>query len=211
MFAKLRTETFNRWLFGNSRGEAALRPTKLTSDDPDERVVTFVDLIQAVAVRTLRTSEVGSRITLEHIRNVVDECENENIKFPLARKHTLYWYSDRLILKTDQDSYIGLKAGIDKNQLYHGLIVEPFLREVKFADGYAQSYTPLKYGDYQINLNAERRFGMPVVEPGGILVSALTDAVSAEGSIDRAADAFEIAPEAVEAALKYREFLTKLA
>ncbi len=207
-FAKLRTETFNRWFFGNARGAAALRPKITpTSDDREDRLVTFVDLIQAVAVRTVRTSDKGSRITLDHVREVVAECESQGIHFPLAKKHAIYWYSNRLVLKIGKDTYIGTKPGIDKSQLYHGLIIEPFLKEVTFSGDYAQSWTPLKSHRFRISLNADRRFGMPVVEPGGILVSAISDAVSAEGSIERAAHAFETEPEAIRLALKYQEYL----
>jgi uncharacterized protein (DUF433 family) len=215
VFAKLRTATFNRWFFGNARGEAALRPRFAPEGgEYEDRVVTFWDLIQAVAVRTLRRSERGSRIRLHHIREVVEKCEDENINFPLARNHSLYWFSNRLILKIDEDRYIGLTSGLDKDQLYDGRIIEPFLQDVTFADdsdAMARRWIPLRDRKYEVSLDVDRRFGMPVIEPAGILVSALVDAVYAEGSIEGAADSFETETEAVRLALKYREYLSSAA
>ena len=205
-FAKLRTETFNRWFFEE---EAPLRPRIQPANG--ERLVTFWDLIQAVAVRNLRKSPKTSRISLQLIRTVVRECEEKGYEFPLAREHRLYWFSNRLILKTDDDQYIGLKPGTDLNQLYNGIIIEPFLKEVQFIDKLAHTWTPLESAHFSVNLNADRRFGMPIIEPGGILVSALTDAVESEGSIEAAADAFEIETEAVLLALKYHEYLASAA
>lgn len=211
-FAKLRTDTFNRWFLGDARGNERVVRQRFGGEGK-ERVVTFIDLIQAVSVRRLRQSSIASKVTLSHIRDVVNACEREGIEFPLARDHTLYWLSKRLVLRIDEDRFIGLTPEIDKNQLYSGKIIEPFLKEVKFDDhdGLARVWTPLKGLDHRIDLNADRRFGMPIVEPCGILVSALVDAVETEGSIERAADAFEVEEEAVSLALKYQEFLQSAA
>jgi uncharacterized protein (DUF433 family) len=127
----------------------------------------------------------------------------------LARRHTLYWFSNRLILKLDEERYIGLTPKIDKNQLYHGVIIEPFLDEVTFAeDNLAKRWIPLRSKKFEVSLASDRRFGMPTIDPCGILASSLVDAVQAEGSIESAADAFETEPEAVHLALKYAEYLS---
>jgi uncharacterized protein (DUF433 family) len=210
-FAKLRPETFNRWFYGDNRGGRVLRPRFGT--DREDRLITFVDLIQALTVRVLRTGPKASKITLQHIRDVVQECGNRNIQFPLAREHTLYWYSNRLILKTKEDEYVGLTPAIDKDQIYSGHIIEPFLKEIQFGeqDKLAHVWTPLRWAQFTVELNDNRRFGMPTIEPGGILVSALVDAVESEGSEERAADAFDVRPEAVSLALKYQEYLQSAA
>ena len=210
-FAKLRPETFNRWFYGDTRGDRVVRPR--FDPKPETRLITFVDLIQAVAVRVLRTGPKASKITLKHIREVVRECEEQNILFPLAQEHTLFWYSNRLILKTKEELYIGVTRKIDRNQLYSGRIIEPFLKEVKFGDQdrLAHIWTPLSSPNFRVDLNDGRRFGMPTIEPGGVLVGALVDAVESEGSEESAADAFEISPEAVSLALKYREYLQSAA
>ena len=76
-FTKLRTGTFNRWFYGDAQGQPALKPR--FDSTAEDRVVTFWDLIQALAVRRVRTSPMGKRISLQHIRDVVGECEGMGI------------------------------------------------------------------------------------------------------------------------------------
>jgi uncharacterized protein (DUF433 family) len=208
VFARLRLETFNRWFFGD-HGEPVLRRQLA---DSERRVITFWDLIQANAVRTLRMHPKGKRLTLQHIRRVVKECEEKELWYPLARKHILYVFGGRLILRTADGEYVGLDPKIDRDQLYHARIVEPFLEELSFnEDGMATSWTPLTSPNFRVSLDADRRFGMPAIEPGGILVSALVSAAHAEGSIEEAADSFETKPEAVVLAMKYEEYISPAA
>jgi uncharacterized protein (DUF433 family) len=172
----------------------------------ESRIVTFRDLIQVVAVRTLRRSEKGAKLTLQYIRDTVRSAEREHrIKYPLAREHTMYVYANRLILKVGDHDYVGLQPGVDKDQLYHHRIIEPFLTEVRFdTEGVADQWTPLRSKNFWVSLDANRRFGMPIIEPLGMLVWPVADAVTSEGSIQAAADVFNVDVEAVELALKYR-------
>lgn len=209
-FAKLRLNTFNRWLYESGHGDAVIAPR--IPQIENERVITFWDLIQAVAIRNLRFCPTTAKIPLQKIREAVDSCQEQGFTFPLARDHNLYWFSNRLVLKVNDDTYKGIKPRVDKDQLYSGPIIEPFLKDVKFgADKLATVWTPLTRGSYRVDLNAEKRFGMPIIEPGGVLVDALVNAVEAEGSIEAAADAFEVDAEAVLLALKYREYLASAA
>lgn len=213
LYAKLRTATFNRWFFGNNRGSAALNPR--IQQNHGERVVTFWDLIQAVGVKRLRTGPEGSRITLDHIRAVVERCQERGLNYPLAQNHKLFWFSNRLILRTDRTAegeYIGLIPGTDLHQLYANELIEPYLEEVCFGDdGMAETWTPLEHKGYEVVLSSKLRFGLPIIKPGCILVSALVDAVDAEGSIEAAAEAFETEAGAVRLALKYNEYLSSAA
>jgi uncharacterized protein (DUF433 family) len=207
-FAKLRLQTFNRWFYGNAQGDRVIRP-RLNSSD---RIVTFSDLMQAVAVRTLRQNPKGSKVPLQQIREVVEQCEKKGVTSPLARQHTLYVFGGRLILRTASDDYIGLASGVDKGQLYQGKIIEPFLEEVRFgSDSIVDQWSPLSSKKYRISLDANRRFGLPIVEPGGVLVNALVEAVASEGSIKAASEAFEVDEEAVQLAWKYQEYLSQAA
>lgn len=205
-FAKMRPQTMSTWFFGDQN--APLRPTY---GDNTDRVLSFADLIQAVAIRTLRTSSVGKRVTLQHIRDVVQACDAMGVQYPLARSHQVYWFANRLIVRV-KDQYVGIAPGVDKHQLYSAQIVEPFLQEVTFApDDIATSWRPLSHDGFSIVLDANRRMGMPFVEPGGVLVSALVNAVNTEGSIEAAAESFEVPEGAVRMALKYEEFLSPAA
>lgn len=202
LYARLNTQTFNRWFYGDSRYEPVTSPQK--GEIEGERVVTFWDLIQAVGIRNLRLQTRSSSIPLQRIRNVLNEARKEfGLEFPLARRHTIYIYSNRLILKHNDD-WIGLTRGIDRHQLYSHKLIEHYLEELKYDDeGMADEWTPLSSSKYRVSLNADRRFGAPTIEPGGILVESLADSIESEGSVDAAAEAFEVEREAVVLAQKY--------
>lgn len=207
LYARLKPQTFNRWFFGQGSAQPVATP-RIEDGGEANRVVTFWDLIQAVAIRNLRRDRKASRMSLQHIRSIVTRCEEMGVSFPFARRHTLYAYSDRLILRTEDDQYVGIEPGVDVGQLYHFKIIEQFLEEIQFGgDRMARVWTPLASPKYEVSLNSDRRFGLPIIEPGGILVDALVQAVESEGSVDAAAEAFETKPEAVKLALKYQDYL----
>lgn len=199
-YARVPTQTLTRWLWGNAAGPAVVRP-QLEGDD---KIVTFWDLIQMVAIRQLRQDNEGRRVPLQHIREVVDMArEDFNLPYPLARDHTIYVYDKRLLIQIG-DQLIGTKKGLDRGQHYEHKIMEPFLTELEFGkDDLAESYEPLTMGEKRVRLAKDRRFGQPVIEPYGILASTLVDAVVAEGSVDAAAAAYEVDPVAVRLAQKW--------
>ena len=56
--------------------------------DSEHRVVTFLDFVQALAIRAIRQHH---HISLDKIRTAIDRAENEfKVQWPLARKHTIY-------------------------------------------------------------------------------------------------------------------------
>jgi len=201
--ARMPTQMFNRWFYASADREPVLTPR--FDDVAGERVVCFWDLIQAVGVRNLRTHRAGQKLSLQNIRQSIQIVKSEyEIDFPLARKHTLYVYANRLILRIGDD-YIGLDKKIDKDQLYHHAIIAPYMQEIQFdTKSMAQQWQPLESKHYSVQLRGDRRFGMPTIEPGGILVEALAEAAEAEGSIEAAAEAFDTKSEAVNLARKYQ-------
>lgn len=212
LYSGLRPATFNRWFFGNKQGKNVVRPR--IAPDGGERVVAFWDLMQAVAIRNLRLSPLGKRVPLEHIREAVEACEKIGFSFPLARRHTLFVFLDRLILKLGEE-YVGLSATADdKDQWYNKQIVEPFISDVSFKDdGMAFKWTPYYYRDFRVSLNSETRFGAPIVESSDgksihISVDALVDSIVSEGSVEAAADAYEVPVDAVLAAKNYLDNLS---
>ncbi len=209
MYTRLRLETFNRWFFDSDRGQPVLEP-ELPNASP--RVVTFRDLIEANAVRTLRQHPKGRRVPLQHIRTILNQCKELGIYHPLAQRHTLYVFGTRLILRMGEGQYVGLDPKIDAGQLYHGKIIEPFLNELEFDEhGMAKNWSPLQRGKYRVILDPDRRFGLPIIDPGGILVRALVDAAIGEGDEELAAQSFGIEPDAVRLAIKYTEHLAPAA
>lgn len=82
LYARLHPTVLNRWLFGNKR---VLHPQ---IGSAGEKVVTFLDFVQALAVRAIRTQH---KIALDKVRLAIEVAEKEfQVSFPLARRHTIY-------------------------------------------------------------------------------------------------------------------------
>ncbi|MEM8835094.1 MAG: hypothetical protein AAGD00_04660, partial [Planctomycetota bacterium] len=133
-FARVRTQVFNRWFFGQSGSSEPVLRAQLSDQSDEHRLVTFWDLVQAVGVRTLRHSELGARVPLQHIRRIARVAEKEyELEYPFARQHKLFVFNNRVILLTESGDYIGLDPNIDKDQLYEGKIILPYLEELDFG------------------------------------------------------------------------------
>ena len=67
-YARLRTQTMNRWLFGNNQGGAVLDPQY----GDESKDVSFLDFVQSLAVRSITTSPKARRIPVQKIRQAVE-------------------------------------------------------------------------------------------------------------------------------------------
>ncbi len=71
------------------------------------------------------------------------------------------------------------------------------------ANGYAVLYRAFIFRDQIIELNPKIRFGAPCVASSGYSAETLWRAAVTEGSIEKAADLYEVPAAAVEAAYLY--------
>ncbi|MCW5755597.1 MAG: hypothetical protein KIT24_12895 [Phycisphaeraceae bacterium] len=208
MYVRARPEAISRWVHGNAKGERVVRPQ---FDTNSERVITFVDMVQALSVRAVRTQ--AKSVPLPAIRDAVRKAEDEHgIQYPLARRHLLFYFDKSVFIKLNgSDSIVGLTSK-DIGQHLLRPIVEPYLEEISFDDdGLAETWTPMSSGDLSIRLDPAVRFGQPIVAPLNILASTLSEAVVTEGSIEAAAEAHGVDRSAVLLAVKYFDSLTGLA
>ncbi|MFN7022685.1 MAG: hypothetical protein ACK4WH_15385, partial [Phycisphaerales bacterium] len=138
--------------------------------------------------------------------------EEHIVKFPLARRHLLFYFDKSIFIKLDgRDEIVGLTRR-DVGQHLLRPIVEPYLEEISFGEeGLAETWTPMSADGLSIRLDPKLRFGQPIVAPLNILASTLAEAVVAEGSIDAAAEAHGVDRKAVLLAVKYFDSLTGLA
>ena len=91
-YSRVAPQKLNRWLFGNRQGSAVATPGL----PPNERLVTFLDLIQALAIRNIR---LNHRVPLATIREAVQNAETEyNIKHPLAYEKSVFLYGNDLFI-----------------------------------------------------------------------------------------------------------------
>lgn len=221
LYARVKTQLINRWLFGNTKGAPVIRPQVGTTDD---RVVTFLDLIQALAIRAIRIQY--PQISLSRIRKAVANAERMcGNPYPFAMRHATFVFfrggAEHLTEPPDEDQddspiceivlekdqrltqLTGKKAG---NQLLRE-VAELYMENLSFGeDGLASEFIAYKLDDLSVRLNPQRHFGEPLV-PSGYTAFALWEAVKAEGSIDAAARAYGVDRREVELACGYFDFL----
>lgn len=217
--ARLSPRTMSAWLAGEHGaapraagrgGGGGRRPGKPATDGS---VVTFLDLVQAMAVRAIRLQR---RIPLDEIRDFARWAQEEHgLSHPFARAHRTYLLGSELVLRVDGEGespeYLE-RSGRRGGQRLMREIVETYLDDLSFgADRLACRYTPLRDGSRCVLLDPRHRLGQPLVMPVGVSVGELVAAVAAEGSVKGAARVHDIDPADVRLALRYHDALRGVA
>jgi uncharacterized protein (DUF433 family) len=204
MLARVRPQTMARWIHGSGRSSPAVR-AQLAGDR--EKTVTFLDLVQSLALRAIRLER---KVPLQKLRRFVELAETKyGISYPFARPHTTYLFNDDIVLRHG-DSLIQL-TGRYKHQDLIRPVAEFYMLCLSFTDGLASEYRAYEYQDRSIVINPHNRFGQPMVSPCGYSVKALVDSVRAEGSIEEAARVNDVAIADVYTALRYEDHLRGIA
>ena len=211
-YARVSRRIMTRWVFGDASGKSVIERELRESS---EKVVTFLDFVQTLAVREVRNRH---GIPLQRIRQGVDEARKRyDVEYPLASKHTIYLFSDRkgkghgqIVIRRpdDNDQYVQL-TGRDRNNLLIRPVVEMFLDDLQFdpETGLASRYSPMLQEGASIVLDPRRRFGEPIVDPCGYTAETLWDATNIEGGIEAAAEAYGVTISEVSLANRYFDSL----
>jgi uncharacterized protein (DUF433 family) len=205
-YARLRTQTVNRWVYGNDSGPAAIRASM-----PEEkgRFITFLDFTQTLALRAIRLADPQSRISLQKVRKVVDLASQMGIEYPFARRHTTWLFDDDIVLRMDDDGTLIQITGKYRNHQLMQPVIELYGEDLVYnADtGLAELYSPFEYKGNRIVFDPTRRFGEPMVEGSGYSVDALVDAAQSEGGVENASQAFGVDQDAIRAAQRFDDWL----
>lgn len=199
LYAKLRTATLKRWVFGNRQGEPVI-DNQLDSDE--HGLVSFLDFTQTLAVRAIRRKR---KVPLNKIRDAVKSAEDKyGLSYPLARKNRLYLFAgNEVLIELDDERTVQL-TGKNKDHLMLSKVVTLYLDNLSFNEaGLANSFEPFP----GIKLDPNRRFGEPMVEGTGYSANALWEARLAEGSEEDAAKAMGVTEEQVKTACWYIDSL----
>ena len=207
LYARVSSQTMSRWVFGSGQSESAIK-AQLGSA---EKVVTFLDFVQALAIRSIRLFR-ETPIPLQKIRSAVQFAETEfGITYPLARKHKIFLMNDELIINVgdrESDKYV-LATGKHKRNFLLNEIAECFLEDVGFdGSGLASWYRPFMHHEYEVKMDPHLRFGEPLIPSCGYSAQALWDAYRFEGGIKAAAKAYGVKEGEVETAVLYFEQIT---
>ncbi len=202
--AKVSPRLMTAWLDGTQDRE----PAVLRRIPPNQaRIVGFIDLIQALAIRAIRATR---KLSLQKIRATINAAHEKGIDYPFARRHQTFLFADDVVIRLDfpEEILIQVTGKYKHQQLLHA-IVEPYLIDLSYdSQGLAYEYSPLSDGEYKIVINPRKQYGAPIVLPIGYTVAALVNAYQGEGSLSGAAAAFGVNPTAVKLAVRYDDFLS---
>jgi len=191
-----------RWVYGTTNAEPAIVPQHR---DFRGEIITFLDLIQAMAIRNIRNQR---SVSLQKIRATVIKAREYGILYPLAKKHTTFVFNDDVVLRLDDGSLIQATGRYHDNQLIEPVVYE-YLDDLGWDDrGFASAYRPIRRGYRLVTLDPRINYGAPTVMPCRYTVTTLLNAVESEGDENRAAAACGVHPIDVQLA---REFEVNLA
>jgi hypothetical protein len=195
-YARLNQNTLSRWLYGSSGGEAVLRP-----EGSDERFVTFVDFIEAMAVRAIRLEH---KLKLDKVRQAVRVAANVyGVTHPLAQRHITYLFDNEIFIclpntntASPAERYFQA-SGKHKGVQLMKPIVEVYLDDIGFdPDGVARTFSIFERNKQRVLMDPKIHFGEPRV-PSGYSFMTLWEASTSEGSMEAAAKAYGVPVEEV--------------
>lgn len=201
-YSRVSTGLLSRWLFGNKQGERVITPQL---PDPQEKLVTFLDFVQALAIRVVR---LEYRIPLPTIREAVDRASARyNLDYIFAREHTTYLYGKEIFICLPGEEDLTQVTGKLADQRAMKKIVELYLKDLGFgSDGLANKYCAFRWKDLQITMDPKQRFGEPLL-PCGHTARTMWEASKAEGGIEAAAKVYGVLVDEVELAYRYFDHL----
>ena len=163
--------TSKRWIEGykyrNEDGTVILRPPVSAPDGREEGGVSFVDLIEVVAIGGLK--EVG--FSLPRIRTIVRDCEEIfGVQYPIA-SHRFETDGRELFVQHE-----GLLVGVLKRKWETAWreLLSPFLKQLEYRDGLAARWWPLGR-DIPVVIEPQYGFGLPVVEGTGFRTEIIAE------------------------------------
>jgi len=206
LYARIKTQTMKRWVFGNNQGLPVVSAESFEEME-GEPIVTFLDFVQALAIRAITTGPHGRRASLQKIREAVNTARDRyGVQYPFAQEHNTYLFGSEILIELKEGDYRSL-TGKRKEQLFLRPVVELYKKRISFgADGYASEYCAWGSGNLKITMNPKVRFGEPLM-PSGYTAQALWEGVAAEGSVEDAKKVFGVSTEEIELAYAYFDHL----
>lgn len=204
LYARVSEPMMRRWLFGTNR----LDPVIDRQFGTDEKRVTFLDLVQTLAIREIRLQH---DVPLQKFREAMRWVKKaRGVEYPFARRHYTFLLGKELVIALSKAEYVQASGKQAGQRLLS--FVEMYLESLTFnRDGLANAYQIFKSDDeVPIVMNPERRFGEPLL-PSGYSAMCIWDAIKAEGGIEHAAKAYGIPREEVAAAYKFIDHLAPAA
>lgn len=197
LYGGISSHKLSRWAFGAGR-----YPSVFDSQLQAHRLISFYDLVQAMAVDRAR----ARGISLRKVRKAIQRAQEDyGLALPLAYKHILYF--DRELHIELAESIIELTGPV-RGQSMMQKIMEPFMERLCFDErGLARAYTPFERYGRKVVLDPKRQFGQPLVEATGYRADVLANAYKVEGTVESVMEEFNVGSEDVNIAVDYMNSL----
>jgi uncharacterized protein (DUF433 family) len=205
---KIPARNIRRWLggytyryHGKTLQSAPLWVPDLPADD-DRIELSFRDLIELRFVNGFVKAELGLK-TIRHCLEYAKELVKDQRPFSTQRFQT---DGKTIFLDSAQDSGESELLDLKSRQYAIKQVIERTFRDLDIEDNAVARWRPFK-GKDSIVIDPRRAFGQPIAAAYGVPTIALTDAVKAEGSIERVARLYEVVPSVVRDAVNFEEAL----
>ena len=118
LYARVSPTALNRWLFGAGGRDPVIVP----QFGSDEKLVSFLDLVQTLAIREIRLQR---KVPLAKFRQAIKIAKDKfGLDHPFARQHFSYLFGDELVIQPSQGEYVEA-SGKDKGQRLLPFVVRP--------------------------------------------------------------------------------------
>ena len=203
LYGRLSPNKLSRWVFGTKK-----YPPVISSKVANQGLVSFYDLVQAMAINKAR--EFG--VSLPKIRQAIDNARDKyNVNFPLAYNHQLVLFDNDLHIAFPTHAIIQV-SGRGHDQSLIRQIVEPFMKDLHFnVQGFVTRFTPYKQYGREIILDPAIQFGQPLVGSTGYRADVLDKAFSVERSTELVASIYNVDIKDVKVAIAYMKKIRKAA
>jgi uncharacterized protein (DUF433 family) len=219
LYARVRPQLISRWVYG-TQGDRASDPVfEPELGTTEEKIVTFLDFVQALAIRRLRNER---HVSLQKIREAYYRAKKEHgVKHPFATEGVrvgLFGPLDRpdrqvvfICFEKDEEraqKFFQLTGKKHGNQLI-GEVVMTYARFLEYdpKTQLACRFTAFKSDDGQVTMDPQVLFGEPFIEATGYTAHALFGAYQTESTIERAAKIYGVEPSQIQLAIDYFDYL----
>jgi uncharacterized protein (DUF433 family) len=219
-YARVRPQLMSRWVYGTQGVRVSDPVFEAELGTTEDKIVTFVDFVQALAIRRLRNER---HISLQKIREAYYRAREEHgVKHPFATAGArigLFGPPDRpdrqvlfiCLNKTDEEEvkqFFQLTGKKHGNQLI-GEVVMTYARFLEYdpETRLACRFTAFKSDDGHVTMDPQVSFGEPLIEETGYTAHALFNGYQTEGTIERAAKIYGVEPRHIQLAVDYFDYL----
>ncbi len=192
------------WFLGDSRRKGPVEPRDYSAVLPDDSILSFLDLVDAMVVGKLR--EAG--VSLQYLRKVYGALRSE-----LGCSHP-FSLSQDVLLTDGRQVFVHFADEFGEQQLREVLTRQNAFPEVLLDYMRRIDYDPMSALAERWNIangivvDPTRCFGKPIIDGAGVGTAVLAAAFDANaGDQDLVADWYGVAPEDVQLAVEFERHL----